>query len=88
MKAQLKQTRVFDAASSFHKFSNTKYYQNEPKLNRVYRRNKLPKIKVGEYLINLDKYKPIETHQIALYVNGNNTVFFDSFGVEHISQRN
>ena len=85
MKAHLNQARVFDAALSFHKFSNTKYYQNEPKLNRVYPRNKRPEIKDGEYLINLDKYKSIETHRIALYVNGNNPVYFDSFGVEHIS---
>ena len=24
------------------------------------------------------------THWIALYVNGNNIIYFDSFGVEHI----
>ena len=66
------------------------YYQNEPKFNSVYSRNNLPKIKDGAYIINLDKFKSIETHWIALYMNGNNrrasydAIYFDSFGVEHI----
>ena len=34
-----------------------------------------------EYLINLDEYESIETHWIALYVNGNNIIYFNSFGV-------
>ena len=37
-------------------------------------------------MINLDEYKSIGTHWIALYVNGNNVKYFDSFGVEHISK--
>ena len=45
---------------------------------------------MGAYLINLDQYESIETHWIALYVNGNNRrassdgIYIDSFGVEHI----
>ena len=39
-------------------------------------------------LINLDEYKSIGTHWIALYVNGRSAscvaIYFDSFGVEHI----
>ena len=63
------------------------YYQNEPKFNSVYSRNNLPKIKDGTYVINLDQFKLIGTHWIVLYVNGNNNViYFDSFGVEHISK--
>ena len=69
-------------------FQRQKYYQNEPKINCVYSRNNLPKIKDGEGLINLDKYKSIETHWISLYVNENNIAYFDSFGIEYISQRN
>ena len=40
--------------------------------------------------MNLDVYKPIGTHWIALYVNDNNkrpsynAIYFGSFGVEHI----
>ena len=36
------------------------------------------------YIINLDKYKSIGTHWIALYVNGDNVTYFVSLGVEHI----
>ena len=42
------------------------------------------------HVINLDEFKSIETHWIALYVNCNNrsasydVIYFDSFGVEHI----
>ena len=34
--------------------------------------------------INLDEYESIESHWIALYVNGDNVTYFDSFRVEHI----
>ena len=52
-------------------FEIQRYYQNEPNFNSVYSRNNLPKIKDGAYVINLDEYKSIATHWIALYVNGN-----------------
>ena len=44
----------------------------------------LPKIKDGAYVIYIDEYRSIVTHWIALYVNGNNVTYFESFGVEHI----
>ena len=59
-------------------------YQNEPIFNGAYSRNNLPKIKDGAYVINLDGYESIRTHWIALYLNENNIVYFDSSGVEHI----
>ena len=65
-------------------FEIQRYYQNEPKFNGVYSRDKLPKIKDGVYVINLDDYKSIGTHWIAFYVNAENVTYFDSFGVEHI----
>ena len=52
-----------------------KYYQNQPKFNGVYSRNNLPKIKDGAYVINLDEYESIETHWIALYVDGNKIIY-------------
>ena len=61
-----------------------KFYQNEPKFNGVYSRNNLPKINDGAYVINLDEFKSVGTNWIALYVNGNNEIYFDSFGLEHI----
>ena len=65
-------------------FEILKYYQKDPKLNSAYSKFFLPKIKYGAYVINLDEYEPIGTHWIALYVNGNNITYFDSFGVENI----
>ena len=65
-------------------FEIQKYDQDELRLNVVYSRNNLPKIKDGAYVINLDDYKSIGTHWIALYVNGDNVIYFDSFGIEHI----
>ena len=60
-------------------FEIQKYYQNEPKFNSVYSKNNLPKIRDGAYLINLDEHKSIETRWMALYVNGNNIIYFDGF---------
>ena len=41
-------------------------------------------IKDGAYVINLDEYKSIGTHRIALYVNHKNVTYFGSFRDEHI----
>ena len=72
----------------FHPLTNIKineYYKNEPRFNGVYSRNNLPKIiKKGAYVINLDEYANVGTHWIALFVKPKYTVYFDSFGVEHI----
>ena len=65
-------------------FEIRKYYQNEHKFNDVYSKNNLSKIKDVAYVINLDEFRSIRTHWIALCVNGNNIIYFDSFGVEHI----
>ena len=67
-------------------FKTQKYYQNEP--NGVYSINNLLKMKNGVYVINLDEFKSIGTHWIALYVNRNNATYFDSFRVEDISKKN
>ena len=72
----------------FHPLTNieiNEYYKNEPKFNAVYSRNNLPnKIKKGAYVINLDEYENIGTHWVALFVKPKYTVYFDSFGIEHI----
>ena len=39
---------------------------------------------MGAQVVNLVEYKSIGTHWIALFVNGDNVIYFDSFGVEHI----
>ena len=65
-------------------FEMQKYYQNEPKFYVIYSGNNLPKIKDGEYVINFDEFKLIETHWKVLYVNANNIAYLDSLWVEHI----
>ena len=66
-------------------FEIQKYYQNEPRFNEVFSRDNLPNIiRNGAYVINLDEYHDIGTHWVALYVNNKTTIYFDSFGVEHI----
>ena len=67
-------------------FAIQKYFQNEPKFNGVYSRNNLPKIKDRAYVIHFNDVKSIGTHSIALYVNGNNIIYFVSFGVEHVTK--
>ena len=48
-------------------------------------RNNLPnKIKKGAYVINLDEYKNTGTHWLSLFIKPKYTVYFDSFGIEHI----
>ena len=70
----------------FHPLTNfeVQKYQNEPRFNGVYSRDKLPKIKNGAYVTNLDEYFDIGTHWIAMYILNNDFTYFDSFGVEHI----
>ena len=75
---------IFNAFYPSTNFQIQKHYRNEPKFNGVYSRNNLPKIKNGAYVINLEEFKSIRTHWIALYVIGNNATYFDSFGVEQI----
>ena len=68
-------------------FEIQEYYKNESRFNGVYYRDNLPnKIKDGAYVINIDEHYDIGTHWIALYVNDKTVIYFDSFGVEHISK--
>ena len=61
-------------------------YKSIIKINGVYSRDNLSKIKDGAYVINLDEYNSIGIHWIALHVNDDNVTYFDSFGVEHIAK--
>ena len=65
-------------------FEIQKYYQNEPKLNGVYSRYDLPKIKNGVYVANLAEYESIGTHWIPFFVNGVNVTYCDRCRVENI----
>ena len=71
--------------SSSAKFEIQRCYENEPRFNGVFSRSNLPlKIKDGTYVINLDEYADIGTHWIALFCNKNETLYFNSFGVEDV----
>ena len=71
-------------------FEIQKYNQNKLKFDGIYSRSNLPKTKDGAYVINLDERKSMETHWIALYVNGHNrrasynAINFDGVEIEHI----
>ena len=39
----------------------------------------LKKKKDGAYAINLDDFESIRSHWIALYMNGNNIIYFDIY---------
>ena len=72
----------------FHPLTNveiSEYYKNEPRFSGVYSGNNLlNKIKKGAYVIDLDEYENTGTHWVSLFVKPKYTVYFDSFGVEHI----
>ena len=42
--------------------------------------------RMGAYVINPDEYADVGTHCITLFCNENEIVYFDSFGVEHVSE--
>ena len=65
-------------------FEIQRYYQNESKFNGIYSRLYFPKIKDAAYVTNLVEFKSIGNRWIALYMIGNNIIYFDCFGTEHI----
>ena len=68
-------------------FEIQKYYKNEPRFNGVFSRNNLPKkIKDGAHVINLDEYADVGTYWTVLFCNRNESVYFDSFGVQHVPE--
>ena len=64
-----------------------KYYQKTSKSNGVHSSYNLPKTKDGVYIKNLVENKSIRTHWIALYVNSENVIYFDSIGLKHIPKK-
>ena len=81
------QNRILMPPRPLTNFEIQKYYQNESRFNGVYSRNNIPnKINDGRYITNLGEYADIGTHWIALYCKDTEIIYFDSFGVEHISK--
>ena len=61
--------------------------KNEPRFNGVYSRNNFPKkIKDEAYVINLDEYADVGTRWVDLFYNRSEILYFDSFGVENVSE--
>ena len=54
-----------------------------PRINSIYSRDNLPKLKDEANVINLDEYCDIGTLWVALYIHNNDVNYFDSFRVEH-----
>ena len=72
-----------------HPFSNIKityYFNYEPRLNSIFSRNNLPRIKDGAYVINLNDKKSKGKHWVSLFIDRNTAVYFDSFGIKCIPQ--
>ena len=81
----MKELKVLLRFHPLTNFEKSEYYQNEPRFNGVYSRNNLLKtLKKGAYVINLDEYENMGTHWVSLFVKPKYTVYFDSFGIEHI----
>ena len=81
------QNRILMPPRPLTNFEIQKYYQNESRFNGVYSRNNIPnKINDERYITNLGEYADIGTHWIALYCKDTEIIYFDSFGVEHISK--
>ena len=75
------------AAHPLTNFEIQDYFKNEPRFNGVYSRDNLLKTtKNGAYLINLDEYAVVGTQWIAFYVKDNGVIYFETFGVEHVSK--
>ena len=45
------------------------------------------KNKDGAYIIKVGEYADVGTHWIALFCKRNETVYFDSFGLEHVPEQ-
>ena len=85
MALQLKKTLI--PPHPLTTFEIKEYYENEPRFNDAYSGDNLPKtIKNGAYVINLDEYTDVDTHWTAFYAKNNEFIYFDSFGVEHVSK--
>ena len=72
-----RQSRILgDVPHPLTNFEIQAYYQNEPRFNRIFSGDNLPNtIKNGAYVINLDEYRDIGTHWVALYVNNQTNIF-------------
>ena len=43
-------------------------------------------MKFGAYVVNLDEYRDVGTHWIALFCKKSEIVYFDSFSVDNVPE--
>ena len=85
MTEQLSQDSIFNAATYFNNFRNTKVFPSKFQFSSVFSRDILLKNLIdGQYIINLDKYTMVGTHRAFCW--NNKVPYFDIFFVEHISK--
>ena len=63
-----------------------KYFNYDPRFIGVFKRDNLPTIKDGVYVIYFHVKKSKRTHWVSLFIDRNMAVYFDSFGIEYIQQ--
>ena len=71
----------------FHPLTNFEimdYFKDVKRFNGVFSRNKLPNLRNGAYVINLDHSENTGTHWVVIFMKKNEVIYFDSFGVEYI----
>ena len=71
----------------FHPLKNYEiknYFKDEPRFNGVYSRDNLSKLKNGAYVFNLDHSENTGRHWVVIFVQKDEVIYFESFGVEHI----
>ena len=81
---EIKTKQIFILSHPLTNFAIQKHYQNKPRFIGIYSRINLQKIKNRAYIINLHEQSDVGTHWVALYIQNNDFIYFDSFGVEHI----
>ena len=72
---------------SLHPLKNieiTNYFEYESRLNGVFSRNNLPKIKDEVCVINLNDKNSKKAHCVWVFIDKNVVLYFDSFGIQYI----
>ena len=74
---------------SLHALNNieiTNYSNDEPRLNGIFSRNNLPRIKNEVYQITRDDKNDKGIHWVPFFIHKNVAICFDVFGIEYIPQ--
>lgn len=75
-------TKILMAFRPLKNYEIQKYYQKEPRFKGVYSINNYGAHVIN--VINLDFYTKVETHWAACYLDSDISIYFHSFGIEHV----